>query len=413
MADPQVIRDLIASAPPKSSYYDGYYRGIYPLTLPPGRYGSRESPIAEPIVVDRPVKIDAWGVELVTAPGVDAVRVVGDGAFSTIGGVTCYPVNEFAVNAAYGIDVQCFGVRLTDVNVRGYGTGIRFWGTFGNGTNANLGCIDGNSFIYGCHDVALHLKGGDCNAGTFLAVGIVGGVVKSRIGLLDESFLGNVFAGMHISGTRQEAIYASPVANYSTHVGCYVENDCGFELPAGAPKIACGSRVTWIGGNAISHAPAGDRVGLGQSNVGFTGKATNGDLLSMRIPHAALDAYWSCTHMAASGSGRPSGGTELAMRRHPTAKTLQMVTRNLGVLKEVFAATRADHTEGQGKMFAAPKTAAGDPPAIRYMKRQPLNAEGVVGEVWLVNLPNVGITAYEKMASTNGDYWSQVAIGGS
>lgn len=391
----QVLRDLIAAAPAQGSSF----RGAYPVQWPAGEYT-----VESTIEVDRPVDIDARGVQLVTPLGVDALRFVPSAPWSRIDGVTARAVYEFTPHAAVGIDVQAHGVTVERATARGMGYGLRVYGSAQIGANAN--CVQvRTALLYGCHEAGVHLKGGDANAGVFGGVEIIGGSQRTRVGVLDESFLGNTWVGLHVSSTREHGVRITPAANYSTHVGTYLENDCGTELPPGAKKIQCGVRVSWFGGNAIDHAPLGDRVGLGHSKVTFADIAPNGDTLQVTMPHAADHSYMAWVHTAAPGSGRPSGGVEALWRREPSRKTIELQTRAAGERRPVVSATRADAAEGHGICVASPRPAPADPTPVGLLSALP-TAVVVGATVQVVDDATDTVQMWRGKTGPNGPYWA-------
>ena len=148
--------------------------------------------------------------------------------------------------------------------------------------------------IFLCWDIGIHLLGGDCNAGTFSGFEINGG----RIGILDESFLGNAHIGHHIATTSEEAILITAPANYSTYVGIYIENNCGYSLPADGAKVRTRARVTTVGGGMVPHASFGDRIGLGKSKIRFEDKAPGNETLAVTIPNSAVNSAITVSHSA-------------------------------------------------------------------------------------------------------------------
>lgn len=302
--------------------------------------------VTETIVVNKCVDLNLRGVSLFPPAGVDAIRVVQGGDFSILrGGV--FIVGPSAAHAGIGIDIQAHHVSvIDDPFIREMGTGIRVYGPSA-AQNSNAVRIEG-AVIFKPHHVGIYLNGGEVNAGNFDAIEIVGSPT-TEYGVLDESFLGNLFRGLHVSTTTKEAVRITKTANYGTWEGCYIENNCGVALPAGSPKIASQPGVTWLGGNVVVHASAGDRVGMGKSQMRFEGVAPNGDSLSVTIPHPPTYGYLALGHISSQPTTRPSGGAvETVLRRRPTGGLVEWCASKLGQMVSALAWTRSDHPNGRG-----------------------------------------------------------------
>ena len=117
-------------------------------------------------------------------------------------------------------------------------------------------------------------------------------------------------------------------------------------LPAGTPKIASQAGVTWLGGNVVAHAPAGDRVGMGRSALRFSGVTSTGHTLSVTVPHVSSESYLALSHQAPQGA--VSGGTEMLLRRKASGGLVEWVMRKAGTTVAAWAATRGDHPDGLG-----------------------------------------------------------------
>lgn len=379
-----------------------------PITVPPGDYE-----VTEPIVVDKCVLLDMRGVALYPADDTDALQFVGGSGWSSMLG--CWIVGVQAGHQGIGIDCQAHGITLQDIMVREMHTGIRWWGTAGNGTNANGGGVR-DAQIYGCHDLGIHLIGGDANAGIFSHIYIVG-AGATRHAVLDDSFLGNAMHGLHASTTREEAYKVTASANYSTWTACYLESDCGLDLPAGAPKISAKPRVSWFGGNAIFHVPEGhgDRFGAGNSQAAFQGITPDGDTIRVALPHASQDAVMSVSHISGDPQTHPSGGLELMWKRSRKSRAHEMVMRTpVGQPKTALALTRNDSLAGRGHALVDPAT-------------KPITAEQIpsatgVGMQALASLPSPvtlgavvavvtgnSVQLYHGRDEGNGPYWQPLS----
>jgi hypothetical protein len=250
--------------------------------------------------------LDLGGSEFVVDNNVTAWKFESPAAWSKLYDGCILPVDRFSKHTGIGVEIISHGIRLSDLIIHQMGVGVV---ANGRGLEHNANCQQWRDLmIFQCWDIAVHLLGGDCNAGTFSGFEINGG----RIGILDESFLGNAHIGHHIATTSEEAIIITAGANYSTYVGIYIENDCGRTLPAGSPKVKTTTRVTTVGGGMVPHAPFGDRIGLGKSRIRFEDKAPGNHTLAVTIPHAAIDAAITVTHSA--------DPQEWNIRRLPTYK---------------------------------------------------------------------------------------------
>jgi hypothetical protein len=290
---------------------------------------------------------------------------VQGGDFSILrGGV--FIVGSSQVHTGIGIDIQAHHITVSPgAFIREMGTGIRVYGPSA-AQNSNATDISG-AVIFKPHLIGIYLNGGEVNAGNFDAIEIVGSPTTEH-GVLDESFLGNLFRGLHVSTTTKEAVKIIKTANYGTWEGCYAENNCGTALPAGAPKIASQPGVTWLGGNVVVHASAGDRVGMGKSQVRFEGLAPNGDALSVTIPHPPTYGYLALGHVSSQPTTRPSGGAvETVLRRRPTGGLVEWCASKLGQMVTALSWTRSDHPNGRG----LPVIGATVDPSIRRVAALP------------------------------------------
>ena len=234
--------------------------------------------------------------------------------------------------------VEGHGTQIDDALIRFAGKGIEVH----SGPSALPDAVQtSNVHVFNC-DTGVHLRGGDTNGGRF-----DGTIVHSgRIGILDESFLGNSWVGTLLHTLSEWAYRCTVPANYSTHVGTYVEADCGSALatpgvspPDGFKKtIDDQANVTWLGGGAAAIAKVGTRVGLNRSRIRFGDTMPNGDELNVTIPHASAESALTAERKSKS-SGALIDGFRLAWTStlkacgfviYPDAANANGLTRPLG-----------------------------------------------------------------------------------
>lgn len=286
-------------------------QGYRLLAVPELRVPWGTWPLAEGVHVRdaRVVHIDLAGSAILVPPGETAITVhrLAQGTSirrGVIAGV------EATQTTGTGIRVEAPGIAIEDVIVRELGIGLDFWGVGGTQYNADSMQVRGGS-IYQC-DIGIRLKGADAQGGTFLGVVIFGG----RVGVQDESFLGNAYVGLQFHTISEHAIRtlntdapSSPVANYSTWLGTYLEADCGYDLPGGVTETidsSMAANVSWFGGGVIPHVRVGDRVGLGVSRLGFRESLPDGGYVSVSIPHGANNSAIAIGRFNADGQYRES-----------------------------------------------------------------------------------------------------------
>jgi hypothetical protein len=287
----QAIQEILDLVPVPGDR--GYSGPRVPLHFPHGSY-HLDDPDGDGVAlhVRGQCLLNLNGSEFIVDNNVTAWKFESSAAWSKLYDGCILPVDRFSPHNGVGIEVISHGIRLSDLFISKMGIGVIANGrTVGNNANCQQWK---DLIIYYCWDIAVHLLGGDCNAGTFTGFEINGG----RIGILDESFLGNAHIGHHIATTSEEAIIITAAANYSTYVGIYIENDCGHSLPDDAPMVKTMTRVTTVGGGMVPHALLGDRIGLGKSRIRFEDKAPGNHTLAVTIPHAAVDSAITVTHSA-------------------------------------------------------------------------------------------------------------------
>jgi hypothetical protein len=204
------------------------------------------------------------------------------------------------------IKIQAHGVQVANVRTIYGDVGIEI--TNQNEHQFNANCCTLRDVVIANARVGLRLAGADSNAGTFTGVEINGDGLTSEIGILDESFLGNTFIGTHIATVSQHAYICTQPANYSTHVGTYIEANCGYELTGGFEAcVSSQPRVTFVGGGAIPVVDVGDRIGLGMSRVSFQATTPDGGAIQVNIPDVGVNATMTYARLNSSGLVRDGG----------------------------------------------------------------------------------------------------------
>lgn len=111
--------------------------------------------------------------------------------------------------------------------------------------NANSWFLE-NIAIAHCGRHGLFVNGGDANAGTAVALKVIGNGYTTvrplekdaagggRYGIFESSFLGNTYVGCQVEGCENGGIKVEGGSNYSVFLGCYVELDspCDIRYPA-------------------------------------------------------------------------------------------------------------------------------------------------------------------------------------
>lgn len=134
--------------------------------------------------------------------------------------------------------------------------------------------------------------------------------------VLNESFLGNVFVGLHMEAQSERGFYSIPgKIAYDTLLGCYGELDI--------PEHRGTHLTTTLGGNMVSQIGQGDRVGLGKSKIRFEEKAPDGTLFSAVIPFAQ-DYSWATFGNTRKGSS----AIEYNVRQTPQQSSMILFRRS-------------------------------------------------------------------------------------
>lgn len=296
------------------------------------------------IVVDRRLDVRFSGSTLVVPDGVRAIHAAP--------GAWCGRARDFTVfggsrNAAQhgtdGVFVEAFGFQVSDALARYVGTGLRAQASVQQGANANG--LDVRGFSAWDCDTGLHLKGGDTNGGSFAAIKING----CRVGLLDESFLGNHFSSVMFHTIAEHAYRCTVPANYSYIAGVYVELDCGSALPGGwLDCIEDQPLQTWVGGNVIPLLKRAERVGYGSTRLRFGETAPDGSRIRVRIPDVLVESAMTAERRRPDGTLRDGLGIGWSQLLQKVGVWLYGAggagTRQI----QPLSATGVDHPAGHG-----------------------------------------------------------------
>lgn len=242
-----------------------------------------------PIVINRRMDVSFCGGVLIVPDGVRAIEMKSGAWGARVRDVCVFGQSQDgAAHGTDGILVEAYGAEVRDAFIRFVGIGIHIAGSQTKNTNANGFAVSDVS-IFNC-DIGLHIKGGDTNAGQFVGVKID----SCRSGILDESFLGNVFVSTMLHTISEHAYKCTVGANYSTFIGTYMELDCGSALPNGIHgTIVDKWRQSWIGGAAVTYCKVADRLGYGSTRLRFGETASDGVRYTVRIPDAAVEAVFT------------------------------------------------------------------------------------------------------------------------
>lgn len=251
-----------------------------------------------PLVIEKRIDLTFNGGILVVPDGTVALHVKPPAWCARVRDVCVAGQSQVgSQHGAAGIRVEAWGAEVRDVLVRWVGTGVHIPASAQSGSNANGVRLDGVT-IFNC-DAGFHIKGGDTNGGWFAGTKID----SCRVGILDESFLGNTFAGTMLHTITEHAYKCTATANYSTIAGTYMELDCGSALPGGVKDtIVDQLGQAWIGGAAVAFAKVADRVGYGSTRLRFGESASDGTRYTVRIPDAVAEAALTAQRMKASGA---------------------------------------------------------------------------------------------------------------
>lgn len=241
-------------------------------------------PWDDTIVINAGVHVDFCGGVALLPNGVSAVLYEKGAWRARVENLTPFGLTQNgAAHGAPAFLIRSYGAELHGCLPRFCGTGISVWS---DATHLPDAVQVTQNQVFNC-DSGIELKGGDVNGGSF-----VGNVIHScRRGIGDAAFLGNFWMGTMLHTIAERAYHCTVTANYSTHVGTYVEADCGVDLPGGyKATIDDQPNITWVGGNAAAIAMRGTRLGLNRSRIRFGDTLPSGDELNVTIPHAAAES---------------------------------------------------------------------------------------------------------------------------
>lgn len=237
--------------------------------------------------VDSRIIIEGQGARLLVENDLIALRISEPAAWSSVRDLSFAPTIPSQPHDGIGLDVRAHGLRLDNLYFDRMGTGIRAHSIV-DGQHANLNIQQWSRIVfYECHNYAMHLAGGDTNAGLFTGL-----EVRAGNGILDSSFLGNTYVSPTINSTTVDALTLDSTASSATVLGAYTEINA-------PPMQAHSFHDLHLGGNAIDRLISeGDRIGRHHASLRFRHPQTG---LRVRIPgapHAAiafnhpLDGEW-------------------------------------------------------------------------------------------------------------------------
>ncbi len=213
------------------------------------------------------------GARLVFTPGIDGIHIeippegseaevhpIFDAKRSLIQDLLIRTAS-LAVNDNHGIRNEANGVRIYNVWIHGFGTGMSFDSQPDDGRSLNCNryvvrdCrIDGDKNW--TRGVFVH--GGDSNAITFDHLTISG----VRIGIESAYATGNNYYGIYIEN-HQDAFRIAEGADYSTLLGCMIDSGQVEKIPIESQNVLT------VGGNLPRHEFLGDRLGAGRNKLVF------------------------------------------------------------------------------------------------------------------------------------------------
>lgn len=229
--------------------------------------------------INKRVIIKGNGCKLAFAHGVDGIIINPSALWSAIYDLDIWAPYAPIENSNHGIRNKANGIRLYNLRIAWFGTGVSFISRSieGEFTNCN------SSVVRDCRidgrkkwSVGIYLRGKDSNAITFDHVTIS----SAKIGVLSDSVHANSYYDVYIEDV-EESFRIQGKAEYSTFVGCIGDGIKG-DLYSESPYILT------LGGTLPAQNPPGDRIGQRRATIHFAEfmDREKKDYMITRIPHA-------------------------------------------------------------------------------------------------------------------------------
>lgn len=293
------------------------------LVLPCGNWV-----LDKPVHLTKPVRLDLNGSDILIPDDGDGFYL--DGMWSILENGTIRTADfrrapADRVATGWAVTVRKNGCKVQDIIFLGCGNGLRYGDPERNAAgmpawNSNT-CRFRDLVFFMTRDTPIWVRGGgETNASLFSGCSISGG----RIGVRNESFLGNVYTAMHMEALAEHGIYTGDRNPYDTFLGCYTENDVGSRTKDARKRQDLSQLTTTVGGNLVLWAYEGDRVGLGKSKIRFEETAPDGTVFSSVIPFAQ-DYSWQTYSYIRNGKNMSA---EYNLRMTPQDEGMRLFKRS-------------------------------------------------------------------------------------
>lgn len=233
------------------------------------------------------------------------------------------------------VGIEAFvGIRLRDVFVQGFGTGIRIRGDSVTGTNANNWYMD-NVIVQGTGGPGVYIEGYDANAGLALGLNVANTCQAVEAGtscwsIRDRSFLGNTYVSPHTaySGNLQTTFYPQFVVENATSstllLNPYQEGQAAGSVLTGT-GLVIGGRIQNVGDPGFTQirgrGVVGD-LGFSANGADWAGLGTTVGSLELRHASPAVDLRYVFDPLTSVYGWKPSGaGFGEAAVTNPSSKT--------------------------------------------------------------------------------------------
>ena len=276
--------------------------------------------------IQKKILLNGNGAALMIDNDIVGLRVEGPSQWSSLRDLSFVSTNFSQVHDGVGLDVRSHGLRLDNLFFNRMGTGIRAFSNL-DGVHANNNIQQWSRIVFNrCHQYAVHLRGGDVNAGLFTGLEVIAGN-----GIRDNSFLGNTYVAPVFNSTSEDSLTIANNAASSTVLGVYAETNAPWMRSASFHDLH-------VGGNAIDRLESpGDRIGRHAASIRFRHESG----FRVRIPGAAH---------APMAFNDPIENEWWFFRYfpHPSWRLWAFSHRNQGH-HTVYRFTGSDHEEGPGK----------------------------------------------------------------